>query len=125
MSVTYVCVCVCVCVVIYYTYMLSDTVVISAGVTRITDKMFYVAAVACMNSMTPEEQAEGRTFPKLSRIRQVSHAVALAVVEEAVEAGLATKISKEQAALGLSDYISRKMYFPSYHPLLGMKDTRR
>jgi malate dehydrogenase (oxaloacetate-decarboxylating)(NADP+) len=87
--------------------------------------MFYVAAVACMNSITPEEQAEGRTFPQLSRIREVSHAVALAVVEEAVKEGLTTKISKEQAKLGLSDFISRKMYFPSYHPLLGMKDTRK
>ena len=96
-----------------------------AGVSRITDKMFYVAAVACMNAMTPEEQAEGRTFPALSRIRTVSHAVAVAVVEEALEAGLATKVTKEQAAAGLSKFISRKMYFPSYHPLLGMKDNHR
>lgn len=94
-----------------------------AGVTRITDKMFYVAAVACMNAMTPEEQAEGRTFPQLSRIRDVSHAVAVAVVEEAIAAGLATKISKEHVQSGLSDFISSKMYFPSYHPLLGARDS--
>ena len=80
--------------------------------------MFYVAAVACMNAMNKEEIAQGRTFPKLSRIRDVSHQVALAVVEEAIEAGLATKISKRHLEEGLSNYIDRKMYFPSYHPLL-------
>jgi malate dehydrogenase (oxaloacetate-decarboxylating)(NADP+) len=84
--------------------------------------MFYVAAVACMNAMTPEEMAEGRTFPELKRIREVSHAVALAVVEEAIEAGLATKITKAHVEKGLSEYISNKMYFPSYHPLLGARD---
>lgn len=94
-----------------------------AGVTRITDRMFYVAAVACMNAMTPEEQNEGRTFPKLSRIRDVSHAVAVAVVEEAIVAGLATKIQDSHVEKGLSTYISNKMYFPSYHPILGAKHT--
>jgi malate dehydrogenase (oxaloacetate-decarboxylating)(NADP+) len=94
-------------------------------VTRITDKMFYVAAVACMNAMTPEEEAQGRTFPELSRIREVSHAVAVAVVEEALAAGLTTKIKKENTGDALAKYISNKMYFPSYHPLLGMKDNRR
>lgn len=52
--------------------------------------MFYVAAVACMNAMSPEEQAQGRTFPELARIREVSHAVAVAVVEEAMEVSLFT-----------------------------------
>ena len=87
--------------------------------------MFYVAAVACMDAMTVEEQEEGRTFPKLSRIREVSHAVAVAVVEEAMVAGLATKITETHKEIGVSTYISNKMYFPSYHPILGAKHTHQ
>ena len=42
-----------------------------AGVQQITDGMLYAAAVACVDAMTPEEVADGRTFPDISRIRQV------------------------------------------------------
>ena len=41
-----------------------------AGVKEITDQMLYVAAVACVDAMLPEEIASGRTFPDISRIRQ-------------------------------------------------------
>jgi hypothetical protein len=34
-----------------------------AGVSKITNRMLYEAAVACTNNMTSEEIAEGRTFP--------------------------------------------------------------
>ena len=47
-----------------------------AGVTKITDRMLYRAAVACTDSMNAEEIAEGRTFPCVPRIREVAHAVA-------------------------------------------------
>lgn len=89
-----------------------------AGVTKITDKMFYKAAVACMESMTDEERSQGRTFPSLKRIRYVSHAVAVAVIEEAMSAGLTTKISKKHLDEGIPSLVSRKMYFPAYHPLV-------
>jgi len=89
-----------------------------AGVSRITDRMFYRAAVACMESVTSDEQAEGRTFPKLSRIRIVSHAVACAVIDEAVKDGLTTKITKKHLEEGIPSLVSRKMYFPNYHPLI-------
>lgn len=42
-----------------------------AGIAEITDGMLFAAAVACVDSLTPEEVAEGRTFPELSRARQV------------------------------------------------------
>eukprot|EP00962_Isochrysis_galbana_P014854 scaffold4260_cov94-Isochrysis_galbana.AAC.1 len=42
-----------------------------AGIAEITDGMLFAAAVACVDSLTPEEVAERRTFPELSRARQV------------------------------------------------------
>jgi hypothetical protein len=48
-----------------------------SGVTRITDKMLYLAAKACTDSMTPGEMAEGRTFPNIQRIREASLSLSL------------------------------------------------
>jgi malate dehydrogenase (oxaloacetate-decarboxylating)(NADP+) len=47
-----------------------------AGISTITNKMLYVAALACSKTVTDEDIKEGRTFPPLSRIRDVSHRVA-------------------------------------------------
>jgi len=89
-----------------------------SGVSKITNKMLYLAAQACTNSMTPEECAEGRTFPKLSRIREVSENVAVAVIEEGLKQGLCNKLSKKHIDYGLKKLVKRKMYFPSYVPLV-------
>lgn len=89
-----------------------------AGVTYITDKMLYCAAVACSNSMTQEEIDEGRTFPNIKRIRDVSHAVACAVIDEALDKGLTTKISQSDLDEGIPNLVRRKMYFPDYVPLI-------
>ena len=54
-------------------------------VELITDKMLYVAAKACTDSMTQEESDEERTFPHIQRIREVSKNVAVAVIEEGLK----------------------------------------
>ena len=41
----------------------------------ITDKMLHVSAVACASTVKEDEISEGRTFPRIKRIREVSHAV--------------------------------------------------
>lgn len=92
-----------------------------AGVTKITDKMLYKAAVACSKTMTDVEIAEGRTFPRIARIREVSHAVAVAVIEEALESNLTTKITPKHLNEGIPSLVARKMYFPNYHPLIAHK----
>jgi len=92
-----------------------------AGVSKITNRMLYEAAVACTNNMTSEEIAEGRTFPALTRIREVSHAVACAVINEALKVGLTTKITAKHIKEGIPNLVSRKMYFPSYVPLVGKR----
>jgi malic enzyme len=89
-----------------------------AGVAKITDRMLYRAAVACTDSMNAEEMAEGRTFPCVRRIREVAHAVACAVIDEALKEGLATKITSKHVVEGIPSLVSRKMYYPSYVPLV-------
>eukprot|EP00597_Dinobryon_sp_UTEXLB2267_P018587 CAMPEP_0201113342 /NCGR_PEP_ID=MMETSP0812-20130820/77795_1 /ASSEMBLY_ACC=CAM_ASM_000668 /TAXON_ID=98059 /ORGANISM="Dinobryon sp., Strain UTEXLB2267" /LENGTH=546 /DNA_ID=CAMNT_0047376867 /DNA_START=1427 /DNA_END=3065 /DNA_ORIENTATION=+ len=90
----------------------------AGGITTFTDQMLYEAAVACVNSMTEEERLEGRTFPSVKRIRQVSLAVACAVIREGMRAGLTDKMKILKAEGNIEQYVSRKMYFPDYVPLL-------
>lgn len=93
-----------------------------AGVSHITDRMLYVAAKACANCVNKEEVSAGMTFPSIKRIREVSFAVANAVIQEALNAGLTTKISQRTLETeGLENLIKRKMYFPNYVPLVDPK----
>jgi len=87
------------------------------GAKRVTDRMLYLAAKALAECLTPEEAAEGLVFPHISKIRSVSHKVAVAVVEEAIETGIATRISADDRK-DISAYVSSKMYFPEYVPLI-------
>jgi malate dehydrogenase (oxaloacetate-decarboxylating)(NADP+) len=87
------------------------------GVRKITDGMLYKAAEACTNSMSYQEMQEGRTFPHLSRIREVAQNVAVAVIMEAMDHDLTTKIGKRERAEGLDNLIKRKMYDPKYVPI--------
>jgi len=70
--------------------------------------------------MTPEEVSEGRTFPEISRIRQVSHAVACAVIEKAFAEGVGTRLKREEVPTRdvLEMVLRRKMYYPTYCPLV-------
>lgn len=89
-----------------------------AGITHITDDMLYVAAVACMDSLNETDVAEGRTFPDLTRIREVSFNVAVAVIEEGVKKGMAPKVTQKHLTSGIKELVARKMYYPHYTPLL-------
>lgn len=90
-----------------------------AGIKIITDKMLYVAAKACAESINESEIAEGRTFPKLNRIRDVSFAVAKAVIEEGIVSKNTTKVTQKDIDEGIEKLIARKMYYPDYVPLIG------
>lgn len=89
-----------------------------SGASRITDEMLYEAACAVPESMTQEEIDAGRIFPAISRIREVSLKVAAAVVKEAFQSGLTTKITQRHMDYGIEKYIARKMYYPEYVPLI-------
>ena len=57
--------------------------------------MLYQAAVACTDAMTDDEIASGRTFPAISRIREISKEVACNVIEVALDENLCTKLSRK------------------------------
>ena len=63
---------------------------LACGAKEITDAMFLAAARRLSELVTPEDLAVGRIYPALTRIREVSLELAIAVVAEARKAGLAT-----------------------------------
>jgi len=87
------------------------------GAKRVTDRMLYLGAKALAECLTPEGAANGQVFPHISNIRMVSRKVAVAVVEEAIATGIATKISADDAK-DIDAYVARKMYYPEYVPLI-------
>ena len=81
--------------------------------------MFYLAAVACAYSLSETDKAEGRTFPKIQTIREVSLNVACAIIDEALNNDLCTSINQELLQrVGLRAYVCQSMYDPEYAPLL-------
>jgi len=93
------------------------------GAKTVSDRMLYVAAEALANFVTEEELAQGKVFPHISNIREVSHRVAVAVVREAAREGQATKL-KEKDMDNLEDYVAKKMYDPLYVPLIEKRTIR-
>ncbi|MHC5065382.1 MAG: oxaloacetate-decarboxylating malate dehydrogenase [Planctomycetota bacterium] len=62
-----------------------------SGARRVPDDMFSIAAKALAEQVDSKDLSLGRLFPALSSIREVSARIALAVVEYAVEQGLASR----------------------------------
>ncbi|MFA6961679.1 MAG: NAD-dependent malic enzyme [Opitutaceae bacterium] len=63
---------------------------LACGAREITDAMFLAAARRLSELVTAEDLAMGRIYPALTRIREVSMELAIAVVAEARRANLAT-----------------------------------
>ncbi len=78
--------------------------------TRVTDKMFLEAARTVSHMVSKEEMAQGRIYPALKRIRDVSARIAEAVTRVAMEEGL-TRITESDVHL---DKIRDYMYSPEY-----------
>lgn len=87
------------------------------GAKTVTDRMLYIAAEALAKFVPDEEIKAGKVFPPISRIREVSHRIAVAVAEEAVREGQATKLSAKHIE-DLDNYVQSKMYYPEYVPLI-------
>ena len=79
----------------------------------ISDGMFLDAAKALAANVTAEDLAESAVYPKLSRIRDCSHAVACAVIRRAVAEGHADP----DILLNLEETVRRAMWFPEYLPI--------
>ena len=88
------------------------------GSQKITNRMLYLAAEALATFVPEEDVAAGKVFPPLSRIREVSHRIGVAVAKEAIREGLATRAAANAAADDLDAFVASKMYFPEYVPLV-------
>lgn len=88
--------------------------VLASASSAVTDEMFLAAAETLAAMVTDDELAQGRVFPALTNIRQVSLKIATAVAEIAHERGLA----QVPRPADLAADIWSRMYQPEY-PLNG------
>jgi malate dehydrogenase (oxaloacetate-decarboxylating)(NADP+) len=72
--------------------------------------MFIAAARTLAGLIREPEMAEGRVYPSLGRIHEVSHAIAVAVAEEA----FALQLNTLPSPADLSAYIRTQMFRPEY-----------
>jgi malate dehydrogenase (oxaloacetate-decarboxylating)(NADP+) len=84
--------------------------VIASEAARVTDEMFFVAAKKLADLVTEDDLAQGRIFPSLTRIREVSAVIAAAVADVTFHRGLTTMIRPAD----LSAHIKAQMYDPEY-----------
>jgi malate dehydrogenase (oxaloacetate-decarboxylating)(NADP+) len=78
--------------------------------SRVTDEMFFAAARELADQVTEDDLAQGRVYPALSRIRDVSSRIATRVAEVAYEQGLAAR----PRPADLLGEIRASMFEPTY-----------
>ena len=84
--------------------------VVCTGARRVTDKMFLKAARTLASLIRESELAEGRVYPALNRIHEVSHAIAVAVAEEVFAEHLNARSRPDH----LAGFIRSQMFVPEY-----------
>jgi len=84
--------------------------VLASEASRITDEMFTAAAKSLNDQVTVEDLKMGRIYPSLSRIREVSANIALAVVKVVFAQGL----NKMPKPADLPGHIKSIMYEPTF-----------
>ena len=77
---------------------------------RVTESMFLIAAKVLAKQVRQEEFDQGRIYPALRRIREVSAAIANAVAEEAFR----LKLARVRQPKDLPDSVRSQMYVPVY-----------
>lgn len=88
---------------------------VAGRLRRLPEPLFLVAARALADFVSDEDLAEGALYPRLTTLRAVSEAIALAVIREADRMGLAALTDAERA--DLPGHVQRAMYTPSYAAL--------
>jgi malate dehydrogenase (oxaloacetate-decarboxylating)(NADP+) len=84
---------------------------LAAESREVTDAMFLAAARTLASLVQPEDLAAGRVYPPLTRIREVSLKIAVAVAKEAFASGLAGV----PAPLDIEADIRCRMFDPQYN----------
>ena len=82
----------------------------ATGAEYITDEMFLVAALALAAQVTDADLAQASVYPPLTKIREVSALIAVAVADLIYEKGLARTKRPDD----LLNYIYSWMYQPAY-----------
>lgn len=85
--------------------------------SRITDSMFYEAARRLSKMVTDEEVRQGRCYPSVTEIREVSKAIAMEVCRVAFDERLAG-IPAPKNDKQLAELVESCMYVPEYVPLI-------
>ncbi len=76
----------------------------------VTQEMFLAAAETLANTVSQQEIEAGSVYPSLTRIREVSHGIAVAVCRVALNEGLIEEALPDD----LDNYVSNLMYDPDY-----------
>jgi len=84
--------------------------IVASGSRLVSDEMFLRAARALAAATTAADLAQGRLYPALSRIREVSLAISIAVAEVAFQSNLATVPRPDDVRA----HIKAMMYEPQY-----------
>jgi len=84
-----------------------------ANAKEVTDGMLMQSAKTLADSVTHEELAEGRLYPKLDRMRDVSAIIAASVADKALSEGVA----KIEAPGNTLQFVKDSMFDPDYLPL--------
>lgn len=84
--------------------------VLASKASRVTDEMFTAAAKSLNDQVTTDDLKIGRIYPPLSRIREVSANIALAVAKVAFNRGL----TQMPQPIDLSGHIKLCMYEPTF-----------
>ncbi len=84
--------------------------VIASGSTRVTDEMFAAAAATLADEVSKDDLVQGLIFPPLSKIKDVSAKIAVAVARMAYDLNLATV----PRPADLDAFIRSQMYDPTY-----------
>ena len=83
---------------------------LAAEATEVTDAMFLAAATTLSGLVRPEDLAEGRVYPPLNSIREVSLQIAAAVAKVAHDSGIA----RARRPKNLVKDIRKRMFQPVY-----------
>ncbi len=85
--------------------------IVASGAKKVTDEMIFSAAKALANEVAETDLEQGRIFPPLTRVREVSAAIGIAIAEIAFNRSLATV----QRPDDIPAYVKSQVYEPRYH----------
>ncbi|HEY5655679.1 MAG TPA: malic enzyme-like NAD(P)-binding protein, partial [Woeseiaceae bacterium] len=83
---------------------------IVAGATRVTDAMISAAAMALAEFLTDANIEEGVLMPRIGKLWEATGCVGLAVARQAIEDGVATKVTESELEAAFAEY----RWFPDY-----------